>query len=138
MLRRPIFWYLRSALKVGLCAMLGVWDVRYTPAALRISAWWLPFGHPKKHGYLFGWAGWAAHRTPAQVLAAWHTAWSPAPHLPILLLQLPFACVAVWILFWRRRAQTLRAATVATHGSARWRRPAELGRTLQQVDTEQP
>ncbi len=137
MLRRPIFWYLRSALKVGLCAMLAVWDVRYTPALLQAHRWFLPFGHPQQGGYVWGWLVWASHRSGPEVLAAWGVAWAPHPNLIVAVLQIPFIYAAVRILFWRRRRRDeVRAAASATHGSARWRRPAEYGRTLQSVDTE--
>jgi hypothetical protein len=139
MLRRPILWWLRSALKVGLVAGLASIDVRYVPALLEIRRWFLPFGHPAAPGYIRGWLVWASHRSGPEVLAAWHSAWGPHPNLLVAVLQIPVLYVAVRILFWRRRRRDeVRAASAATHGSARWRKPGELGRTLQTVDTEQP
>ena len=137
MLRRPILWWLRSALKIGLCAGLASVDLRYVPALLHLRGWFLPFGHPLRPGYLRGWAVWAAHRSGPEVIAAWHAAWGPHVSLLVAILQLPFLYLSIRILFWRRRRRDeVRAAAAATHGSARWRRPNELGRTLQQIDTE--
>ena len=137
-LRRGLWWYLRSALKVGLCFWLAHIDLKYVPALLHIGKWFLPFGHPVMPGYVAGWSVWAWHRTGPQVLAAWRAAWGPRPNLIVAALQVPFIYIAVRILWWRRRRRDeLRAASSATHGSARWRRQNELGRTLQQVDTEQ-
>ncbi len=137
MLRRGFAWYFRSAIKIGLCFWLAHIDVKYVPALLSIRPWFLPFGHPVQTGYLVGWAVWAWHRTGPEVLAAWKAAWGPRPNLIVAVLQVPFIYAAVRILFWRRRRRDeLRAASAATHGSARWRRPNELGRTLQSTDTE--
>lgn len=139
MLRRPILWWLRSAVKVGLCAGLASVDLRYVPALLRLRGWFLPFGHPLHPGYVWGWLVWAAHRSGPAVLTAWHAAWGPHLNLLVAALQIPFIYIAIRILFWRRRRRDqVRAAASATHGSARWRRPGELGRTLQTIDTEEP
>lgn len=137
MLRRGIWWYLRSAFKVGLVAGLASVDLRYVPALLRLRAWFLPFGHPLHAGYIRGWFVWASHRTGPAVLAAWRSAWTPHPNLLVAVLQVPFLYMAIRVLWWRRRPRDqVRAAAAATHGSARWRRRNELGRTLQSVDTE--
>lgn len=139
MLRRGLAWYLRSAIKLSLVVWLAHIDLKYTPAMLRVGGWFLPFGHPAQPGYLGGWAVWAWRRTGPEVLAAWQAAWGPRPNLIVAVLQVPFLYVAGRVLWWRRgRSDQLRAAGSATHGSARWRRPTELGRTLQRVDTEGP
>lgn len=139
MLRRPILWYLRSALKVGLVAGLASIDVRYVPALLQARRWFLPFGHPTAPGYLRGWFVWASHRSGPAVLAAWHAAWGPHLNLLVAALQIPSIYIAIRILFWRRRPRDqVRAAAAATHGSARWRRPSELSQTLRTIDTERP
>lgn len=139
MLRRGFAWYFRSAVKLSLVFWLAHVDLKYMPALLHVGQWFLPFGHPTRMGYLGGWAVWAWQRTGPQVLAAWNAAWTPRPNLLVAILQIPFVYAAVRVLWWRRRrADQLRAAASATHGSARWRRPTELGRTLQQVDIEGP
>ena len=135
MLRRAIVWYLRVAFKLSVVFVLCGIDIRAVPAVLRLPRYYWPPLHPRLPGFAPGWWHWAVSRTAAVAVQQWMAAWNP-PHLPFLVLQVPFLILAWRVLTWRRRSPSLRPAAEATHGSARWRPDAARAQTLQTFDTD--
>ena len=135
MLRRAIVWYLRVVLKLSVVFVLCSIDIRAVPALLRLPRYYWPPLHPRLAGFAPAWWHWAISRSMAVTVQQWMSAWNP-PHLPFLVLQVPFIVLAWRVLTWRRRAPSLRPAAEATHGSARWRPEAARPGTLQTFDTD--
>ena len=135
MLRRAIVWYLRVAIKLSLVCILCSIDIRAVPAVLRLPRYYWPPLHPRLAGFAPAWWHWAVSRSMAVTVQQWLAAWNP-PHLPFLVLQVPFLILSWRVLAWRRRSPSLRPAAEATHGSARWRPDADRSRTLRPLETE--
>ena len=135
MLLRFLWWYLRVAVRLCVVFLLGSLDIRAVPVMLRLPQYYWPPLHPRLAGFAPAWWHWAVSRSMTVTVHEWMAAWSP-PHLPFLVLQIPFLVAAWRALTWRRRAPSLRPAAEATHGSARWRPDAARQGTLQTFDTD--
>jgi type IV secretion system protein VirD4 len=125
---------------------LGIADFMFTPVLWLMPRTLLPpmpaLTWPGVFRYLDTPAGRTSMGTPA-------TQWwrlgvrllRTRPEPGWIMTQVPFAAALYGILWWivgGRRHGQLQAAATATHGSSRWRKPAELGATLQRTPTDRP
>ena len=128
---------------VAILFLYGV-DYFFQPVSM-LPFYYLPPLHPQMAGGVHAWL--RAPLGPNYPVSFWRAqlhARNPFFILfDLIILGLAFlAILGPWL--WRRQRRNqggqgaLRIAPEATHGSARWRRPAEMARTVVRTSTEKP